>query len=312
MGRSGLRLSIIGLGAWLNVSTTSTEGEAILRRALDRGVTFLDTANVYGLGEAETAWGKWLAHVPRESFVLASKCFFPMGHGPFQRGLSRKHIRASIDASLTRLRTDYLDLYQCHRYDPESPVDEVVRTMNDLISAGKIHHWGTSQWPAEALREAWAFAKRTGREGPISDQPCHNLLDRTIESEVQPACAELDMAILPYSPLAQGVLTGKYLNGPLPMESRASHPDHRGFVKRFLEPEAVALTRSLADLAKRSGFALSTLSLRWLLSRPQVASVIVGASRVAQLDESLLAAEAKIPSDVLAEATRLSTPGATL
>lgn len=305
IGRSGLKVSTIALGAWLNVTTRDAEGERALRRALDAGVTFLDTANVYGQGEAETAWGRWLADVPRDSFVLASKVFFPMGAGVYEKGLSRKHVRASIDASLRRLGTDHLDLYQCHRYDPETPIEEVVRTMDDLISAGKILHWGTSMWPADALRKACAFARANGREGPISDQPCHNLLDRSIEREVVPACVELGLGVLPFSPLAGGALTGKYLDG-IPSGTRGSHPDNAMFLRRFLEPDQIARTRALVALAAAAGIPPATLAVRWLLARPTVSSVIVGASSVAQLDQLLAAESAVVPPSVLAEATRLS------
>src|SRR5436190_18977081 len=190
LGPSGLSVSVIGLGSWLTLGqrVSARETAAITRRALDLGVTFIDTADVYGRGAAETALGAALEGVNRDHYVLATKCFFPMSEHPFDKGLSRKHIRASIDASLKRLRTTHVDLYQCHRFDPETPIEDVVRTMNDLITAGKILHWGVSCWTGAQIAEAWRIARAHGREGPITNQPPYNLIDRDIEGEVIRRC----------------------------------------------------------------------------------------------------------------------------
>jgi aryl-alcohol dehydrogenase-like predicted oxidoreductase len=305
-GRSGLSLSVIGLGSWLTHGTAVDQRTttAIVRRALDLGVTFLDTANVYGTGAAETAWGAALEGANRDHYVLASKAFFPMSDHPFDRGLSRKHLTSALDASLRRLRTDRLDLYQCHRFDPETPVEEVVRTMDDFVRRGKILHWGVSCWSADQIREACEIASGSRREPPITNQPPYNLLDREIEAEVIPACRELGLSQVVFSPLAQGALTGKYRGGKKPAGSRATNARVAFFMDRYLAPDAVAKTERLAAVAAQAGLPLGTMALAWCLRDENVASVIVGASTVAQLEENLQAAEVGLAPDVRAAIER--------
>lgn len=272
----------------------------MVRLALDRGVTFFDTADVYGQGLAETAWGRAFAGVRRDHYVLASKAFFPMSDHPFDRGLSRKHLRSSLNASLGRLKTDYLDLYQCHRFDPAVPIAEIVRTMDDFVTAGKILHWGVSCWSGAQIAEACAIAAANGREAPVTNQPPYNLLDRGIEAEVIPASRAAGVAQIVFSPLAQGVLSGKYRGGKKPAGSRATDPRSSHFMDRYLAPEAAATVDRLARVADDAGLPLARLALAWCLRDPAVASVIVGATNERQLEENLAAAETTLGPDVLA------------
>jgi aryl-alcohol dehydrogenase-like predicted oxidoreductase len=306
-GRSGLHVSVVGLGAWLThgVSVDQKSTTAIVRRALERGVTFFDNADVYGTGAAETAWGIAFEGVPRDRYALASKAFFPMSDRPFDRGLSRKHLRHSLEGSLRRLKTDYLDLYQCHRFDPTTPVEEVVRTMDDFVSQGKILHWGVSCWTAAQLREAVHAARDARREPPITNQPPYNLLDRGIETEVLPTSKELGLSQVVFSPLAQGVLTGKYRGGRRPAGSRATDPRASHFMDRYLAAEAVV--DRLAAVADKAGLPLGRMALAWCLRDPGVASVVVGATDEKQLDENLAAADVVLPHDVLAAVERALT-----
>ncbi|HYC78414.1 MAG TPA: aldo/keto reductase family protein [Planctomycetota bacterium] len=310
VGRSGLQTGVVGLGAWLTFGQSVDQAATtrILRAALDGGVTFLDTADVYGTGAAEAAWGVALEGAPREHYVLATKAFFPMSAHRFDRGLSRKHLCAALDASLRRLRTPYVDLYQCHRFDPETPVEEVVRTMDDFVSAGKIRHWGVSCWTAAQIEEAVRLARGAGREPPISNQPPYNLLDRAIEAEVLPKCRELGLSQVVFSPLAQGALTGKYLGGRKPPGSRAAQPRIAGFMDRYFEPQAAAATERLAAVAAQAGMPLGRLALAWCLRDENVASVIVGATSEAQLAENLAAADVVLAPDVLAAIDRALSP----
>lgn len=301
LGGSGLSVSVIGLGSWLTLGQKVSSGgtTAIVRRALDLGVTFIDTADVYGRGAAETVLGAALQGVHRDHYVLATKCFFPMSDHPFDKGLSRKHVRASIDASLKRLRTGHVDLYQCHRFDPDAPIEDVVRTMDDLITAGKILHWGVSCWTGAQIAEAWRIARAQGREGPVTNQPPYNLIDREIEAEVLPRCRELGVSQVVFSPLGQGVLTGKYRGGKPPPGSRGADPDTGFWLERYLDPGTVAGVDRAQEIAEDAGVTLAQVALQWCLRDPRVASVIVGVTSEAQLRENVAAVEADVPPQVL-------------
>jgi aryl-alcohol dehydrogenase-like predicted oxidoreductase len=305
-GRSGLKTSVVGLGAWLTygVAVDQKTATSIVRRALDGGVTFFDTADVYGQGAAETAWGVAFEGVPRDRYVLASKAFFPMSEHPLDRGLSRRHLRASLEKSLRRLKTDHLDLYQCHRFDPETPLFELVRTMDAFVVSGKISHWGVSSWTADQIRDVCAVADETGVERPITHQPPYNLLDRDIEKDVVPTCREFGLSQVVYSPLAQGVLTGKYRGGRTPPGSRATSEKWSFFMDRYRTPEASATVERLAAVAERAGLPLSRMALAWCLREENVSSVIVGATSERQLDENMAAAETTLKPDVLAAIDR--------
>jgi len=288
LGRAGVKLSEIGLGSWLTYGFGVADDAArqCIRRAFELGVNFFDTADVYHRGAAEQVLGRELRDFPRRDLVIATKCFFPMSEGVNDRGLSRKHICESLHASLTRLQTDYVDLYQCHRFDPDVELDEVVRAMDDLIRQGKMLYWGVSEWPADAIRRACEIAAQMHAAPPVSNQPEYSLAARRVETNgVQAACSELGLGMVVWSPLKQGVLTGKYSGGKVPRDSRAASREMSMFLK--------SVDRDLADrvdrqrpIAARVGVSLAQLALAWLLQRDAVTSVIIGATRVEQVDEN--------------------------
>ncbi|MEE8103965.1 MAG: aldo/keto reductase family protein [Planctomycetota bacterium] len=289
LGRAGVKVSPLALGTWLNFGRT-IDGDAAarhVRMALDRGINFIDTADVYGLGAAETTLGLALDGIPRKDYVLATKCYFPTGDGPNDRGLSRKHIFESCHASLSRLRTDCIDLYQCHRFDEETPVEETVRAMGDLLSQGKIHYWGVSMWTATQIEEGVAVANAMGAPTPVTNQPCYNLLDREIEAEILPACEKFGMGTLPYSPLDQGMLTGKYAGGQTGNGSRAATPQWKAMMGRYFADDAQARVDRYLAVAKETAFSPAQLALAWLLHRRGVTSLLVGARTTEQLEENL-------------------------
>jgi voltage-dependent potassium channel beta subunit len=310
LGHSGLKVSAVGLGTWLNFGNHLGDREAkgLVRRALEGGVNLIDTADVYADGKAEEQLGKALEGVRRESYVLATKAFFPMGPGPNDKGLSRKHLFESAHASLRRLRTDYVDLFQCHRHDPETPVEETVRAFDDLIRQGKVHYWGVSLWTAMQIEEAAAAAKELGAAAPVSNQPPYSLLHREIEAEVVPMCRRFGLGILPFSPLAQGVLTGKYLEGTRPAGSRAADPRRNQFMQKYLTEQQLRRVSQMRDLARAAGMPMARLALAWVLGNPIVSGVLVGVTTEAQLAENLAAAGTKLDDGLKAELNRLFPP----
>lgn len=287
LGRAGVKISEVGLGSWLTYggATAFDSAKACLEQAYDLGINFFDTANVYARGESEKVVGQVLAAYPRESFVLASKVFFPMGEGPNDRGLSRKHILEQCDASLKRLGTDYIDLYQAHRFDPETPLEETLMAFDDLVRQGKILYYGVSQWPAAQLERAVDFVHLRGLHPLSSNQPVYNALHRELEKEVLPVCSQHGIGLVVYSPLAQGLLTGKYKPGaPLPEGSRAADPSQNVFLNRGqLDDALLEKIQRLVPLATQRGLTLSQLALAWCLRKPAVSSVIIGASRPEQV-----------------------------
>ena len=289
LGNSGIKLSEIGLGGWLTFGKTTGEdtGKEIIAAAFESGVNFFDTANVYALGACETMWGQLLKPYERSSFVLASKVYFPMGDGPNDRGLSRKHIMEQCEASLKRLKVDYLDLYQCHRYDDGTPLEETVRAMDDLVHQGKVLYWGFSCWPAARVRETVALCGEHLYR-PVSSQPHYSLLMRDIEAEVLPTCRENGIGQVVFSPLEQGILTGKYLPGKqLPTGSRASDERQNQFMKDLVADEAMLeRVQQLQEVAGEANLTLGQLALAWLLHREGVTSCITGASRPQQIREN--------------------------
>lgn len=299
LGRSGLKVSAIGLGTWLTFGSRLDDGTAgaILRRALDLGVNLVDTADVYDRGGAEAQLGRLLADVPRKDVVLASKVYFPTGEGPNDRGLGRKHVFETLHASLRRLRTDYLDLFQCHRYDAETPLEETVRAFDDLVRQGKVLYWGVSCWTAAQIDEAVETARAIGAQPPVSNQPPYSLLDREIEVEVLPACRRRGLGVLAFSPLAQGVLTGKYLGGARPGDSRLADEARNRFMVRHLEADTLAKVEAMGALAREAGVTPAQLALRWVLRREEVASALVGATKVSQVEEN--AADVRVDPCVL-------------
>jgi aryl-alcohol dehydrogenase-like predicted oxidoreductase len=296
LGRSGLRVSRVILGSWLtfgsrvDLRTTA----ACVHAALDLGIQTLDTADVYAGGEAERFLGAVLRGVRRRDVVLASKCFWPVGSGPNDRGLSRKHIVESVEASLERLGVEYLDLFQCHRFDPEVPLEETVRALEDLTRRGRILHWGTSVWSGAQVEEGLRLAREAGGYGPVSNQPPYSLLERGIEREVLPTCRRLGVGQVVFSPLAQGVLTGKYVGGPAPAGSRGADARRGVFMKTFLTPAVSRRVGEFVRLAREEGTTPAGLALAWCLARPGVDAVIVGATRPEQVVENARAVDVAV------------------
>ena len=311
LGRSGVKLSEIGLGGWLTFGKTTGEetGQAIIDAAFDSGVNFFDTANVYAAGACETMWGKLLTRHARSSYVLASKVYFPMGEGPNDRGLSRKHIMEQCEASLERLDTDYLDLYQCHRYDDETPLEETVRAMDDLVRQGKVLYWGFSCWPADRIREVMALCGDRFY-APVASQPHYSLLMRDIEKSVLPACRENGIGQVVFSPLEQGVLTGKYLPGrPLPEGSRARDERQNFFIKDLAGDEAkLERIQLLFDVAEDADLTLGQLALAWILRKEGITSCITGASRPEQIRENAKASGVQIDPELLIRVEEIIAP----
>lgn len=303
LGDTGLRVSEVGLGSWLTygVGVEAEQAKGIIARAYDLGVNFFDTANAYGRGAAERVVGQALAAYPRESYVLATKVFFPMGDGPNDRGLSRKHVVEQCDASLRRLGTDYVDLYQCHRFDHSTPLDETLRALDDLVRRGKVLYVGVSEWTAPQIAEALRIADDLGLDRVVSNQPEYSILQRRIEAEVVPLCAREGVGQVVWSPLAQGVLTGKYRKGASPpADSRAASRKMGGFVGHWLTDDVLDAVERLRAVAEEAGMSMPQLALAWVLSEPNVASAIVGATRTAQLEENCEAAGLALDDDVLA------------
>lgn len=296
LGRTGVRVSQVSLGGWLTYGRTEDARATapIVRRALELGINHVDTADVYSLGRCEEVLGEVLDGVRRASYVLASKVFWPTADGPNDRGLSRKHIHETCAMSLRRLRTDYLDVFYCHRYDPDVPLDETVAAMEGLVTQGKILYWGVSCWTSEQIRAACASARR---HKPVVNQPPYNVFDRTIERDVLATCAAEGLGTAVWSPMAQGVLTGKYLDGA-PAGSRGANADLKPFLAKYLSPECASVVRRLVSIAREAGLTPAQLALGWCLRRPELTCVLVGATSVAQIEETAKAAP--LPPDVLA------------
>lgn len=306
LGGSGLKVSVIGHGTWGPYRTEDecSNASACVDAAYQSGVTFFDTANEYGGGRAEVVLGEALRQYPRSSYVVASKVFAPMGPGVNERGLSRKHILESIGASLSRLRLEYVDLYQCHRFDPSVPLEETCRTMHDLIRRGQVMYWGTSEWTGEHLREAAGVCEANGWDQPVSNQPQYSLIWRKPEKSVLPASRELGIGTLAWSPLAMGVLTGKYRDvDDVPVASRAAGP-HSTFVRDlfgYFRNEVFDVVRELEALATDLGYTLPQLCLRWCIDRGDAASAIAGASRSAQVQANAVAGDLVVDRSVYAQ-----------
>ena len=302
LGHSGLQVSEVSLGSWLTLGS-SVDREAtreIVHRAYDLGINFFDTADVYAAGQAEELLGQALRAIPRRYVVIASKAYFPMSEHPNDRGLSRKHLFESVEASLRRLGTDYLDLHQCHRPDPATPVEETVCAYQDLVRQGKVLYWGVSEWSAAQIGEACRVADRRLAYRPVSNQPQYSLLRRQIEAELLPACEHEGLSQIVFSPLGQGVLSGKYSGGAKPSGSRAADAQRNQFMRAYLAPETLGRVDRLQPIASELGITPAQLALAWCLRRPSIASVIVGATRPSQLEENAKASGVRIPAELLA------------
>lgn len=312
LGRSGLKVSTVGLGSWLTFGRRVglEETKSCVRAAMDEGIYFIDTADIYDVGDAEKILGEALTGIPRKDYVLATKLFWPMSDNPNDRGLSRKHIVESCNASLHRLGLDYIDLYQCHRFDPETPVDEVVLGMTDLIRQGKVLYWGVSMWSAEQIRLAAQEADHYLAYRPVSNQPSYSLLQRSIESEVIPVSLEVGVGQVVFSPLAQGVLTGKYSGGKVPTDSRAADKSANEFILPKMTQENLETVDKMVGLAKELGITPAQLALAWCLRHPNVSSVIIGATRREQVRENAKACDVEIPEAILDKLDELFPPPA--
>ncbi|PLT28794.1 aldo/keto reductase family protein [Peribacillus deserti] len=304
LGRSGLKVSEIGLGSWLTYGTAVEEdlSAACIHKAYELGINFFDTANAYNKGAAELVLGKALKEYQRSSYVLATKVFFSMGKGPNDRGLSRKHIMEQCEASLKRLGVDYIDLYQCHRYDPETPVDETLRALDDLVSQGKILYAGVSEWSASQITDAVHIAKARNLRPLISNQPIYNMLVRYIEKEVLPVSGKEGLGQVVFSPLAQGILTGKYKSGhEVPAASRAANEGTNTWINSYLNDDVLTRVAKLGEIAHSLDVELSQLALAWVLRQPGVSSAIIGASRPEQVEQNVKASGLEIPQNALDE-----------
>jgi len=302
LGSSGLRVSEVSLGSWLTLGTGEdpAAARARIRRAYELGVNLFDTADVYHRGRAELVLGEALEGLPRRALVIASKCFFPMSDDPNDRGLSRKHVFESVEGSLRRLKTEYLDLHQCHRSDPDTPLEETVRAYDDLIRQGKLLYWGVSEWPPERILEVARLARESGAHAPISNQPEYSLLRRNAERHVLPACAEVGIGQIVFSPLAQGILTGKYSSGARPAGSRAVDPESGRWMQDGLNDAVTNRVDELRPIAAELGLTLAQLALAWCLRISRISSVIVGATRTEQVEENVGASGVALSEEILA------------
>src|SRR3954451_16546765 len=302
LGDSDLRVSVIALGSWLTYSggVGREQTEACTRAAFDAGITFFDTANAYGRGASEDAWGEILRDFDRDSYVLATKVYFPMSET--DRGLSAEQIRKQLDASLQRLQTDHVDLYQCHRYDDDTPLEETVRALDEAVRAGKVRYWGFSEWTADQIDAALAIAREEGLAKPVSSQPQYSLLWRRIEHNgVVDVCAANGISQIVWSPLAQGVLTGKYEPGqPPPEGTRAASEEMGGFISDFFRDDVLQAVQRLKPIAQDAGLTMSQLALAWILRQDNVASAIIGATRPEQVHENAAASGVELSDDTLA------------
>ena len=297
LGNSDLDVSEIALGSWLTYGggVERARAEACVRRAFDEGINFIDTANVYAQGEAESFLGEVLREVPRKSYLLATKLFFPMS--PTDRGLSAAQIKKQLDLSLQRLRVDHVDLYQCHRFDPSTPLAETMAALTAAVEQGKARYLGFSEWSADQISAALALPGARF----VSSQPQYSLLWRRPEDEVFPLCAREGIGQIVWSPLAQGILTGKYLPGqPPPAGSRAASEAMGGFLQGRLDDKVLAGVQRLRPIAQELGLSLPQLALAWVLRRPEVSSAIIGASRPDQVSDNAKASGVKLPPEVLA------------
>jgi voltage-dependent potassium channel beta subunit len=299
LGNSGLKVSEISLGSWLTYGGYVGEDPAVrsIEQAYDLGVNFFDTANVYERGEAEQVMGKVLSAYPRESYVLATKVFGKMGEGPNDRGLSRKHIKEQAEASLRRLNADYIDIYYCHRFDTETPLEETLRALDDLVTQGKVLYIGVSEWTPAQIVEAYALADKLLLDKLIVNQPVYNMFNRYIEKDIIPLGETKGFGQVVFSPLAQGLLTGKYRAGqPIAADSRASS---KNWDEKQLNEASLHKVAQLSSIADELGIKVSQLAIAWILRQNNVSSALVGASRPEQVIENCNASGISLTDDVL-------------
>jgi aryl-alcohol dehydrogenase-like predicted oxidoreductase len=309
LGDSDLEVSEISLGSWLTYSggIGKEQTAACTKAAFDAGINFFDTANVYGTGAAEQAWGEILSAYDRDSYILATKVYFPMSEEDF--GLSKEQIRKQLDASLERLQTDHVDLYQCHRFDPDTPIEETMEGLTEAVESGKARYIGFSEWTPEQIE---AGLEVDGAVKFVSSQPQYNMIWRAPEAEVFDICARNGISQIVWSPLAQGVLTGKYKPGAEPPEgSRATSDDMSFAIERYMRDDLLEAVQRLVPVAEGAGLSMVQLALAWALRRDELASVIIGASRPEQVHSNAEAAGVKLSDDVL-EAVDAALEGLTI
>jgi aryl-alcohol dehydrogenase-like predicted oxidoreductase len=303
LGRSGLRVSEIAYGNWITHGSQIEEeaATACVHAALDVGISTFDTADAYAAGRAEEIMGRALSGVRRESVEIATKVYWPLGEGPNNSGLSRKHIRESIDNSLRRLGSDYVDLYQAHRYDYDTPLEETMRAFDDLVRAGKVLYVGVSEWRAEQIADGLRIAADLGLDRIVANQPQYNMLWRVIEPEVIPLCEKEGIGQVCFSPIAQGVLTGKYQPGaPPPAGSRATdEASGARFISRWMRDDVLTAVQGLVPLAAQAGLSPSQLALAWVLQNPNVSAAIAGGSRPEQVRDNAQAAGVRLEADLM-------------
>ena len=301
LGNAGLKVSAVSLGGWINFGEQkmgNDTAEAIIKTAYEAGVNFYDLADIYARGAAETQMGRVLKQYPRHTLVISSKVFWEMSDEVNDRGLSRKHIMESIDASLQRLGTDYLDIYFCHRADPETPLIETIRAMNDLIHQGKILYWGTSEWSGAEIQAAYDLCEKHGFVPPQTEQPQYSMLYRErVEGEILPITEPRGIGLVIWSPMAQGMLTGKYDAG-IPQNSRFAKED--GLREGYLTEENSARVSKLQPIAAELGITRGQLALAWVLRQSGVSSVITGATNAEQVSQNVRAADITLTPDVIA------------
>jgi aryl-alcohol dehydrogenase-like predicted oxidoreductase len=308
LGGSGVKVSEISLGSWLTYggSVAEEQATACVHKAYEIGINFFDTANVYMRGTAEEIVGRALRGFDRDSYFLATKVFFPMGDGPNDRGLSRKHITEQCHASLKRLGVDYVDLYQCHRYDENTPLEETLRTLDDLVRQGKVLYIGVSEWTADQISDALRITKQMNLDRIVSNQPRYNMIQRQIEAGVVPLSEREGVGQVVFSPLGQGILTGKYRPGEAPQRgTRAADPESNRFMQQLMNEEVLSAVEGLRPVASEAGLSMGQLALAWVLRRENVSSAIIGASRPEQVEDNAAASGATLSPDAISEIDRI-------
>jgi 1-deoxyxylulose-5-phosphate synthase len=306
LGDSDLQISEISLGSWLTYSggIERDSAAACVEKAFEVGINFIDTANIYGKGIAETFLGEVLQNRPRDSYILATKLFFPMTEE--DSGLSRVQIHKQLNDSLRRLKTDYVDLYQCHRYDENTPLEETMIALSEVVQEGKARYIGFSEWSAEQIKEA---VEMTGMEKFVSSQPQYSMLWREPETEIFPLCAANGIGQIVWSPLGQGVLTGKYKTGqPIPQNSRAANDKMNVFIDRLLAPEILAAVEKLRPIAAAENLSMAQMALAWVLRDKRVSSAIIGATKPEQVVDNAAASGIELSEETLAAIDKILVP----
>ncbi len=304
LGKAGIKVSEIALGSWLTYGTVTEQNtaEACIHQAYELGINHFDCANVYGNAphEAERFLAQSLKPFSRDSYVLTTKAFWPVGEGVNDRGLSRKHLTSQLNQSLQALNTDYVDIFYCHRYDPDTEMEEIVSTIDDFVRQGKVRYGGISEWPAERIAKAITVESQLKTHPLRASQPVYNLFNRYIEAAVLPICQQNGLGVVVFSPLAQGLLTGKYRPGqPLPPGSRAATQGVSQFITRHLTEDNLAKVEKLGGLARDMGISLSQLSIAWVLRQQAISSALIGASKPEQVVENVKAVQVNLSEDVL-------------